>query len=198
MPADHGAPGPTACGSGPNRTSAHSIAWDGTAPHPSQKRLVDRDWNGPVRVLGGAGTGKTVVTMLRAKWLARHRARVADGKVLFLTFTANLAADLRRSLEDLIRAEVIHLDQWIYRFLNQHNFPQLSKHHFNVLSTSPSVGTPGIPGRRGKPERLSEARIPPHARSVAPVIRLHPIPLWMLLVHLGGRPQGSDPSRMAM
>jgi len=39
----------------------------GTAPHPSLRRLVDRDWNGPVRVLGGAGTGKTVVAMLRAK-----------------------------------------------------------------------------------------------------------------------------------
>ena len=99
--------------------------------HPSQRRLVDRDWNGPVRVLGGAGTGKTVVAMHRAKWLARHRARVADGKVLFLTFTANLAADLQRSLKDLItyeedlkRVEVVHLDQWVYRFLNQHNFPQ--------------------------------------------------------------------------
>ena len=99
--------------------------------HPSQRRLVDRDWNGPVRVLGGAGTGKTVVAMHRAKWLARHRARPADGKILFLTFTANLAADLRRNLKDLItyeedlaRVEVVHLDQWVYRFLNQHNFPQ--------------------------------------------------------------------------
>ena len=34
--------------------------------HPSQRRLVNRDWNGPVRVLGGAGTGKTVVAMHRA------------------------------------------------------------------------------------------------------------------------------------
>lgn len=99
--------------------------------HPSQRRLVDRDWNGPVRVLGGAGTGKTVVAMHRAKWLARHRARVTEGKVLVLTFTANLAADLQRSLKDLItyeedlkRVEVVHLDQWVYRFLNQHNFPQ--------------------------------------------------------------------------
>ncbi|MDE0004554.1 MAG: DNA helicase, partial [Rhodospirillaceae bacterium] len=31
--------------------------------HPSQRRLVERHWNGPVRVLGGAGTGKTVVAM---------------------------------------------------------------------------------------------------------------------------------------
>ena len=39
--------------------------------HPSQRRLVERRWNGPVRVLGGAGTGKTVVAMHRARRLAR-------------------------------------------------------------------------------------------------------------------------------
>ena len=37
--------------------------------HPSQRQLVERKWNGPVRVLGGAGTGKTVVAMHRARWL---------------------------------------------------------------------------------------------------------------------------------
>jgi hypothetical protein len=31
--------------------------------HPSQRKLVEREWNGPVRVLGGAGTGKTVAAM---------------------------------------------------------------------------------------------------------------------------------------
>ena len=39
--------------------------------HPSQRRLVERRWNGPVRVPGGAGTGKTVVAMHRARRLAR-------------------------------------------------------------------------------------------------------------------------------
>ena len=39
--------------------------------HPSQRRLVEHHWNGPVRVLGGAGTGKTVVAMHRARWLAQ-------------------------------------------------------------------------------------------------------------------------------
>ena len=42
--------------------------------HPSQRKLIERDWNGPVRVLGGAGTGKTVVAMHRAVWLARKYA----------------------------------------------------------------------------------------------------------------------------
>ena len=40
--------------------------------HPSQRRLVERQWSGAVRVLGGAGTGKTVVAMHRARWLAKR------------------------------------------------------------------------------------------------------------------------------
>ncbi len=99
--------------------------------HPSQRQLVDRIWNGPVRVLGGAGTGKTVVAMHRARWLATHQAQGSKDRVLFLTFTANLAADLKRNLQELItdneclqRLEVVHLDSWVYRFMRQHDFPQ--------------------------------------------------------------------------
>ena len=89
--------------------------------HPSQRRLVERDWNGPVRVLGGAGTGKTVVAMHRARWLAQ---RLGDGgRILFTTFTRNLAADLEYNLrsicspEEMKRIEVTNLDRWVQRFL---------------------------------------------------------------------------------
>lgn len=92
--------------------------------HPSQRRLVNREWNGPVRVLGGAGTGKTVVAMHRARWLAnRLLASGAPGQVLFTTFTRNLATDIRSNLakicspEELRRIEVIHLDGWVMNFL---------------------------------------------------------------------------------
>jgi hypothetical protein len=40
--------------------------------HPMSKKLAMGDRSGPVRVLGGAGTGKTVQAMHRAKWLAEH------------------------------------------------------------------------------------------------------------------------------
>ena len=40
--------------------------------HPSQRRIVKKEYKGPVRILGGAGTGKTVVAMHRAKELASH------------------------------------------------------------------------------------------------------------------------------
>ncbi|MEA5416011.1 UvrD-helicase domain-containing protein [Synechococcus sp. BA-132 BA5] len=92
--------------------------------HPSQRRLVERDWSGPVRVLGGAGTGKTVVAMHRARWLAKQLNKShATGRVLFTTFTRNLATDIRASLtkicspEELQRIEVIHLDGWVMSFI---------------------------------------------------------------------------------
>ena len=92
--------------------------------HPSQRRLVERQWSGAVRVLGGAGTGKTVVAMHRAKWLAQQLIESgATGRVLFTTFTRNLATDIRSNLTkicspaELQRIEVIHLDGWVMTFL---------------------------------------------------------------------------------
>ncbi|QPN61978.1 UvrD-helicase domain-containing protein [Synechococcus sp. CBW1004] len=92
--------------------------------HPSQRRLVERNWSGAVRVLGGAGTGKTVVAMHRARWLAQQQIRSSTpGRVLFTTFTRNLATDIRANLtkicspEELQRIEVIHLDGWVMNFL---------------------------------------------------------------------------------
>ncbi|MFN7901176.1 MAG: 3'-5' exonuclease [Synechococcaceae cyanobacterium] len=92
--------------------------------HPSQRRLVERQWSGAVRVLGGAGTGKTVVAMHRARWLANELIKTsAPGRVLFTTFTRNLATDIRANLtkicspEELQRIEVIHLDGWVMQFL---------------------------------------------------------------------------------
>jgi len=92
--------------------------------HPSQRRLVERQWSGAVRVLGGAGTGKTVVAMHRARWLAHELIKTgSSGRVLFTTFTRNLATDIRANLtkicspEQLQRIEVIHLDGWVMNFL---------------------------------------------------------------------------------
>ena len=62
--------------------------------HPSQRKLVEHRWKGPARVLGGAGTGKTVVAMHRAKFLAETRYTGPDDRILVTTFTRNLAADI--------------------------------------------------------------------------------------------------------
>lgn len=93
--------------------------------HPSQKKFAKRDWNGPVRILGGAGTGKTVVAMHRAKWLAEHPFSGDNDRILFTTFTKNLAADIRENLsmicdrKSMKRIEVVNLDRWVADFLKK-------------------------------------------------------------------------------
>lgn len=95
--------------------------------HPTQRRLAEGEKNGPVRVLGGAGTGKTVVAMHRAQWLAKHLDK-ACGDILFTTFTKNLATDIKQNLnkiciqEELERIEVINLDAWVMSFLRKQGY----------------------------------------------------------------------------
>lgn len=90
--------------------------------HPTQNKLASGDRSGPVRVLGGAGTGKTVVAMHRAKWLAENRASDKN-KVLFTTFTKNLALDIEENLKTLCskstleKIEVRNLDSWVHGFM---------------------------------------------------------------------------------
>ena len=83
--------------------------------------MVEPQRNGPTRVLGAAGTGKTAVAMHRARWLARNLP--GRGRILFITFTKNLAADIEHNLgaickpEESARIEVTNLDRWVRRFL---------------------------------------------------------------------------------
>ncbi len=97
--------------------------------HPSQRRLVQWNVAGPIRVLGGAGTGKTVVAMHRARWLVRHQLKERGRKILLTTFTANLATDIQSNLrrictpEELERIEVTHIDAWVARFLKSQGYP---------------------------------------------------------------------------
>lgn len=52
---------------------------------PDQKVIADGEYNGPFRLKGVAGSGKTVVALHRTCFLARHAAE-KNKKVLFLTF----------------------------------------------------------------------------------------------------------------
>ena len=91
--------------------------------HPTQRKIVEKNYSGAARVLGGAGTGKTVVAMHRAKVLAKHCS--SDDRILFTTFTANLASDIKDNLkkictlEELRKIEVIHLDAWVGNYLRE-------------------------------------------------------------------------------
>lgn len=70
--------------------------------HPAQRQWVERDYKGPARVSGSAGTGKTVVALHRAVFLARANP---DARVLLATFSDALANSLRGQLRRLISNE---------------------------------------------------------------------------------------------
>lgn len=94
--------------------------------HPTQREVVGKKFNGPARVLGGAGTGKTVVAMHRAKMLASNLE--SDGKILFTTYTKNLAEDIKDNLrkicsvEEMKRIDIINLDAWVSNFLRRQGY----------------------------------------------------------------------------
>lgn len=70
--------------------------------HPAQRQLVERDFAGPARVAGSAGTGKTIVALHRAAHLARTNT---DGRVLLTTFSDALANALQVRLRRLLGSD---------------------------------------------------------------------------------------------
>lgn len=80
-------------------------AWT-TFLHPTQRHIATRKLNGPGRVSGGAGTGKTVVALHRARNLATGAVPGAAGtdasrRILLSTFTRTLSESLAAQLSVL-------------------------------------------------------------------------------------------------
>jgi mRNA-degrading endonuclease RelE of RelBE toxin-antitoxin system len=93
--------------------------------HPSQEKLVSKEFKGAARVLGGAGTGKTVVAMHRARHLANTVFTENKDRILFTTYTGNLAQNVEEMLSTLCpeckdRIEAVHLHSWAARFMKSH------------------------------------------------------------------------------
>lgn len=70
--------------------------------HPAQRQIVEADYSGPARVSGSAGTGKTIVALHRAVFLARSNP---ESRVLLVTFSETLANALHTRLKRLISNE---------------------------------------------------------------------------------------------
>lgn len=70
--------------------------------HPDQRLWVERDYNGPARVSGSPGTGKTIVALHRAGHLART---YPEARVLLATFSDTLAHALQTGLRRLVGNE---------------------------------------------------------------------------------------------
>lgn len=126
--------------------------WDKWAVflHPAQQDLVDRSFNGPARVSGSAGTGKTVVALHRAVALAR---RNPESIVLLTTFSKVLADMLRTKTSRLLtsdprvgeRLEVAALDDLAKRLWrardNQHAICDPSEVEQIIVSAMGEAGS---------------------------------------------------------
>ncbi len=71
--------------------------------HPQQRAVVERDYNGPARISGGAGTGKTVALLHRARRLAAGGdvEGAPPPRILVTTFTNPLTDELRTRLAEI-------------------------------------------------------------------------------------------------
>jgi len=85
--------------------------------HPRQQALVNRQYEGPARIGGPAGTGKTVVALHRAAALA-HRLRKEDpaSTILFTTYIKSLPPVFRSLYQQLPNAvpgavEFVHVNR---------------------------------------------------------------------------------------
>ncbi len=70
--------------------------------HPEQRELASRSQSGAARATGGAGTGKMVVALHRAAFLARS---FPESQLLLNTFSRALAVRLEHSLELLLAGD---------------------------------------------------------------------------------------------
>ncbi|MEJ6949416.1 UvrD-helicase domain-containing protein [Natronospora cellulosivora (SeqCode)] len=98
--------------------------------HPQQNKYVignDGNYKGSFQLKGAAGTGKTVVAMHRAKYLAENIYTRSEDKILFTTYSRKLTKSVEYNLknmcglESLSRIEVINLHSWIAQYLRRHN-----------------------------------------------------------------------------
>ncbi len=67
--------------------------------HPSQRTTVERAFSGPARVMGSAGTGKTVVALHRVQRILQSDP---DARVLLTTFSDPLSRALETKLRVLV------------------------------------------------------------------------------------------------
>jgi superfamily I DNA/RNA helicase len=112
--------------------------------HPAQRTLVERDYGGPARVAGSAGTGKTIVALHRAVFLVRANP---DARVLLTTFSDTLANALRKQLRRLISNE-----PRLGERLEVHSMNAIGRRLYEV-----NIGRPQIVPRETIRELLSEA-----------------------------------------
>jgi hypothetical protein len=117
---------------------------------PDQARLIRRSFNGPSRIRGAAGTGKTVVGLHRAAYLARTQPNV----VLVTSFVSTLPLVLSELMERLApdireRIEFVGTQSFAKRLLTDRGIPvnlqpAIADDEFDLAWRS--IGKPGLLG----------------------------------------------------
>lgn len=117
--------------------------------HPSQEKLSRINASGPVLIEGGPGTGKTVLGIHRAAYLAENVYKKKDGKkILFCTFSKKLAKYISGNLNKLFEqkgidnnVDVVGVDAFIHQTLgsdslnvNMQKFKELTKSVYRMGS----------------------------------------------------------------
>lgn len=137
--------------------------------HPAQRSLVEKTYSGPARVSGSAGTGKSVIALHRAAWLARKHP---SARVLLTTFSKTLASRLAKNADILLgdsperkRIETEHLhkiarDIWVKQ--NGRQFQAVTAKRLIVLLESAREQVEGaaqftIPFLRGEWEAVVDS-----------------------------------------
>lgn len=120
--------------------------------HPGQRSMVERDYSGPVRVSGSAGTGKTIVALHRAAFLARKHP---DARVMLTTLSEPLANALRGRLIRLIASE-----PRLGERLEVHSLPALGRRLFEL-----NIGKEKVAAREEVAAMLKDAsaKVPGHS-----------------------------------
>ncbi|MCC2275601.1 UvrD-helicase domain-containing protein [Streptomyces sp. ET3-23] len=115
-----------------------------------QVPLVRRNWSGPARISGPAGTGKTVVALHRAA----HLAQRSTGRILYVTFANNLPRVQSTFLGTMApavaeRVEFRSLHSWARGFLEERG----TAHRLNGERAETAFSHAWM--RRGRPSVLA-------------------------------------------
>lgn len=117
--------------------------------HPEQRQYVTKETNGAYRLSGGAGTGKTVVLLHRARHLAQ---KDPEQRILLTTFTRTLAESLSTNMGKLVpELEIVPLgepgiailgiDQIAYRILAEASVVEKDSAHQTVFGSGRNAMT---------------------------------------------------------
>ncbi|MFK7948940.1 MAG: UvrD-helicase domain-containing protein [Saprospiraceae bacterium] len=91
--------------------------------HPTQRKFVERNYKGPTKITGGAGTGKTVVALHRIKWLLEQEKSNKKTPIFFTTYTKSLVQHLKGNLKTLevnsSQVLVQNLDKFVVEHLKE-------------------------------------------------------------------------------